>query len=111
MPPAALATIIAKIKDNTISGKIGKQVFDACWAGETDDVEAYIVKHDLAQVPDDSALNPFIDKIIADNPKQVEQFKAGKTKLMSFFVGQVMKETGGKANPAQVNEIISAKLS
>ena len=111
LSPAALATIIAKIKDNTISGKIGKQVFDAYWAGETDDVEAYIVKHDLAQVSDDSALEPLIDKIIADNPKQVEQFKAGKTKLMSFFVGQVMKETGGKANPAQVNEIISAKLS
>ena len=111
LPPEALAAIIAKIKDSTISGKIGKQIFEAYWAGETNDVEGYISENDLAQVSDDSALEPLIDKIIADNPKQVEQYKGGKTKLMGFFVGQVMKETGGKANPAQVNELIAAKLS
>ena len=99
LPPAALATIIAKIKDNTISGKIGKQVFDACWAGETDDVEAYIVKHDLAQVSDDSALEPLIDKIIADNPKQVEQFKAGKTKLTELLCRPGHERNGRKSEP------------
>lgn len=111
VPPAALSTIISKIKDGTISGKIAKQIFDAYWEGATNDVDAYISENDLGQVSDDSALEPLIDKIINDNPKQVEQYKGGKTKLMGFFVGQVMKETGGKANPAQVNEILSAKLN
>ncbi len=111
VPPAALSSIIAKIKDNTISGKIAKQIFDAYWEGKTDNVDQYIEENDLAQVSDDSALEPLIDKIINDNPKQVEQYRGGKTKLMGFFVGQVMKETGGKANPAQVNEIIASKLA
>lgn len=108
--PDALSRIITLIKDNSISGKIGKQVFDAYWEGKTKDIDAYIADNDLSQVSDDSALEPLIDRIIADNPKQVEQFRDGKTKLMGFFVGQIMKESGGKANPAQVSEMLSSKL-
>lgn len=109
--PETLSDIINRIKDNSISGKIAKQVFDAIWTGEANDVATYISDHNLSQVSDDSELEPLIDKIISDNPKQVEQFKGGKTKLMGFFVGQVMKETGGKANPAQVNQLLTAKLN
>ncbi|MFN3238505.1 MAG: Asp-tRNA(Asn)/Glu-tRNA(Gln) amidotransferase GatCAB subunit B, partial [Pseudomonadales bacterium] len=109
--PDALSSLITRIKDNTISGKIAKQIFDALWGGEATDVDDYIEVNNLGQVSDDSALEPLIDKIIADNPKQVEQYQGGKTKLLGFFVGQVMKETGGKANPAQVNQLLTSKLS
>ncbi len=60
---------------------------------------------------DSSALEPIVDQIIQDNPKQVEQFRAGKTKVLGFFVGKVMKQTGGKANPKQVNELVISRLS
>lgn len=106
----ALATLIKRIKDETISGKIAKQVFSALWTGETDSVDAYIEAQGLKQVSDSGSLEPIIDAIIDANPKQVEQYKAGKTKLLGFFVGQVMKETGGKANPQQVNELVRARL-
>ncbi len=108
--PEALGSIISRIKDGTISGKIAKTVFDALWTGEAASVDDYINQQGLTQVSDSSELNPIIDRIIADNPAQAEQFRAGKTKLLGFFVGQVMKETGGKANPQQVNEIVSARL-
>lgn len=108
--PTTLSEIILRIKDNTISGKIAKQIFDALWEGQASDVGKYIEDNNLAQVSNDAELGPLIDKIVADNPKQVEQFRGGKTKLMGFFVGQVMKETGGKANPAQVNQLLSEKL-
>ena len=80
------------------------------WQTPGTDPEQYISENSLAQVSDSSELEPLIDKIIQDNQKQAEQYRAGKTKLMGFFVGQVMKETGGKANPQQVNELIKAKL-
>jgi aspartyl-tRNA(Asn)/glutamyl-tRNA(Gln) amidotransferase subunit B len=110
LTPDALSHLIMRIKDNTISGKIAKQIFDALWSGEAKDVDGYIEAKNLGQVSDDSALEPLIDKIIADNPKQVAQYRDGKTKLLGFFVGQVMKETGGKANPAQVNQLLTGKL-
>ena len=108
--PEQLAAIIQKIGAGVISGKIAKSVFEAVWDGEAIDVDEYIETNDLTQVSDDSALAPMIDQIISDNPKQVEQYLAGKTKLIGFFVGQVMKQTGGKANPQQVNDLLMAKL-
>jgi len=74
-------------------------------------VDDYIDANDLKQVSDSGALEPLIDKIISNNPKQVKQFLKGKSKLLGFFVGQVMKETAGKANPQQVNEMVKRKLS
>ena len=107
----ALGTLIARIVDGTISGKIAKTVFEALWKGEATDTDDYIAAKGLKQVSDSSALEPVIDAVIADNPAQVEQYRAGKTKLLGFFVGQVMKQTGGKANPQQVNELVTRKLA
>jgi aspartyl-tRNA(Asn)/glutamyl-tRNA(Gln) amidotransferase subunit B len=108
--PEALGTIVARIKDGTISGKIAKTVFSALWEGKASSVDEYIQAEGLLQVSDNDALEPIVDRIISDNPKQVEQYRAGKTKVLGFFVGQVMKETGGKANPQQVNELVVSKL-
>lgn len=106
----ALGTLVARIEDGTISGKIAKQIFDALWNGSASDVDSYINTEGLKQVSDSSSIEPIVEKVIAENPGQVEQYRGGKTKLLGFFVGQVMKETGGKANPQQVNEIIKARL-
>jgi len=105
-----LAGLLARIHDNTISGKIAKQVFEAMWAGEgsADDI---IEAKGLKQITDSSAIEAVVDKIIEANPGQVAEYKAGKDKLIGFFVGQVMKETKGQANPGQVNQILKAKLS
>ena len=104
-----LAGMIKRIKDNTISGKIAKEVFEAMWQGEGD-ADAIIDSRGLKQITDSGAIESVLDEIIAANPKQFEQLKGGKTKLMGFFVGQVMKQTQGKANPAQVNELLKKKL-
>ncbi len=104
-----LAGMIIRIKDNTISGKIAKEVFDAMWQGEGD-ADAIIDSRGLKQITDSSAIESVLDEIIAANPKQFEQLKGGKDKLMGFFVGQVMKQTQGKANPAQVNALMKKKL-
>ena len=109
VPAEETGYLISCIQDQSISGKIAKTVFDALWQGEAS-AKAYIEKNDLLQVSDSSELEPLINTIIANNPKQAEQFRAGKTKLMGFFVGQVMKETQGKANPQQVNELLNEKL-
>lgn len=106
-----LGQIINRIKDSTISGKIAKAVFAALWNGDADSADDYIEKEGLIQVSDSGELEPIIDSIIAANPKQAEQYRNGKTKLLGFFVGQVMKETGGKANPQQVNELVRSKLN
>jgi len=105
-----LAGLLARIHDNTISGKIAKQVFEAMWAGEgsADDI---IEAKGLKQITDSSAIEAVVDKIIEANPGQVAEYKAGKDKLIGFFVGQVMKETKGQANPGQVNQVLKAKLS
>jgi len=105
----AYAGLISRIKDNTISGKIAKDVFDAMWNGEgsADDI---IESKGLKQITDSGAIEAMVDEVIAGNPGQFEQLKAGKDKLMGFFVGQVMKASKGKANPAQVNELMRKKL-
>jgi len=106
----ALAGLLTRIEDNTISGKIAKQVFEAMWDGEgsADDV---IEAKGLRQITDNSAIEAVVDKVIEANPGQVAEYRAGKDKLIGFFVGQVMKETRGQANPGQVNQILKDKLS
>ncbi len=106
---AQLAGLIARIQDNTISGKIAKQVFDAMWSGEGD-ADQVIAARGLKQITDTGAIEAMIDAIIAANPQQVEQYRAGKEKVFGFFVGQVMKQSQGKANPQQVNALLQDKL-
>ncbi len=103
------AGLLARIKDNTISGKIAKDVFDTMW-NEGSEADSIIESKGLKQINDTGALEAMVDKVIADNPNQVEQFKAGKEKLMGFFVGQIMKQTQGKANPGQINQLLKKKL-
>lgn len=105
----ALAGLIKRIEDKTISGKIAKEVFEAMFNGEGS-ADQIIEQKGLKQITDSSAIEAIIDQIIADSPQQVEQYRGGKDKLFGYFVGQVMKQTQGKANPAQVNEILKSKL-
>jgi aspartyl-tRNA(Asn)/glutamyl-tRNA(Gln) amidotransferase subunit B len=105
----ALAGLLRRIGDETISGKIAKEVFEAMWAGEGE-ADEIIEARGLKQITDTGAIEAVIDRVLADNPGQLEQYRAGKDKLFGFFVGQVMKATGGKANPAQVNQVLRAKL-
>ena len=107
--PAALRGLLARIVDATISGKIAKDVFEAMWTeGKTaDDI---IEAKGLKQITDSSAIEGVIDAIMAANPKQLADYRSGKDKLFGFFVGQVMKATGGKANPTQLNDLLKAKL-
>ena len=107
--PAQLGGMLQRISDQTISGKIAKQVFEAMWNGEGD-ADTVIEKHGLKQVTDTGAIEAMIDEVIAANPQQVEQYQGGKDKLLGFFVGQVMKASKGKANPEQVNELLKQKL-
>jgi len=104
-----LSGLLARISDNTISGKIAKQVFEELWQS-TSTADEIIVAKGLKQITDTGAIEAIIDKIIADNPGQVEQYRSGKDKVFAFFVGQVMKEMQGKANPAEVNKMLKAKL-
>lgn len=104
-----LGGMIKRIADNTISGKIAKQVFDAMWKGEGD-ADAIIEKQGLKQITDTGAIEKIIDDIIANNMDQVEQYRSGKEKVFGFFVGQVMKVSKGKANPQQVNQLLKDKL-
>ncbi|MBV1876895.1 MAG: Asp-tRNA(Asn)/Glu-tRNA(Gln) amidotransferase subunit GatB [Pseudomonadales bacterium] len=106
-----LGFLIARIQDQSISGKIAKTVFEALWRNEATSAQDFIKANNLSQVSDINALEPLISKVLEDNIKQVEQFRAGKTKLMGFFVGQIMKQTQGKANPKQLNEILLQKLN
>lgn len=105
-----LAGMIKRIEDNTISGKIAKEVFEAMWAGDGD-ADTVIDKKGLKQITDSSAIEALVDEVIANNPGQAAEFKAGKEQLMGFFVGQIMKASKGKANPGQVNQILKQKLS
>ena len=104
-----LAGLLVRISDNTISGKIGKQVFEALWQS-TASADDIIAEQGLKQITDTGAIEAIIDKIIADNLGQVEQYRSGKDKVFGFFVGQVMKEMQGKANPAEVNKMLKEKL-
>ncbi|MHB1949696.1 MAG: Asp-tRNA(Asn)/Glu-tRNA(Gln) amidotransferase subunit GatB [Gammaproteobacteria bacterium] len=106
---AELGKLILRIADNTISGKIAKTIFEAMWNKEGD-VDNIIEKRGLKQVTDTGAIEALVDKIIAANPQQLADYRAGKEKLFGFFVGQAMKESGGKMNPQQLNEMLKKKL-
>jgi aspartyl-tRNA(Asn)/glutamyl-tRNA(Gln) amidotransferase subunit B len=107
--PAQLSGLLARIVDQTISGKIAKEVFEAMWS-EGQSADAIIDAKGLRQITDSSAIEGVIDAVIAANPKQLADYRSGKDKLFGFFVGQAMKATGGKANPAQLNELLKRKL-
>ena len=103
--PAALAQLLARIADGTISGKIAKDVFDAMWAGEGD-ADAIIERKGLRQISDEGAIEKLVDDVIAANPAIVAEFRAGKEKAFNSLVGKAMAASKGKANPAQVNAIL-----
>ena len=107
--PAGLKGLLARIVDATISGKIAKDVFEAMWS-EGKSADADHRGKGLKQITDSGAIESVIDAVIAANPKQLADYRAGKDKLFGFFVGQVMKAMGGKANPAQLNDLLKAKL-
>ncbi|MDE2598214.1 MAG: Asp-tRNA(Asn)/Glu-tRNA(Gln) amidotransferase subunit GatB [Rhodocyclaceae bacterium] len=108
--PAQLAGIVQRIVDNTISNKIGRDVFDALWNGEGKDADAVIEAKGLKQITDTGAIEAIIDEVLAANSKSVEEFRAGKDKAFNALVGQAMKATKGKANPQQVNDLLKKKL-
>jgi len=106
-----LGGLLARISDNTISGKIAKKVFEALWAEEGKDADSIIEQKGLKQVTDSGAIEALVDEVIANNPSQLAEYRAGKEQLLGFFVGQVMQASRGKANPAQVNQLLKAKLA
>ena len=108
---AQLGGLLTRISDNTISGKIAKKVFEALWNGEGKDADSVIADKGLKQVTDSGAIEALIDDVIANNPDQLAEYRAGKEQLLGFFVGQVMQASRGKANPAQVNQLLKAKLA
>jgi aspartyl-tRNA(Asn)/glutamyl-tRNA(Gln) amidotransferase subunit B len=107
--PEALGALLDKIEDGTISGKIAKDVFDAVWSGEGD-VAKIIEERGLEQISDSASIAALVDQVIAANPDQAEQYRGGKTQVLGFLVGQVMKASQGKANPQQVNAMLRQKL-
>ena len=109
VPATALAGLLARIGDDTISGKLAKEVFEAMWS-EGRAADEIIDARGLRQITDTGAIEQAIDAIMAANPKQLAEYRSGKDKLFGFFVGQVMKATQGKANPAQLNELLKRKL-
>ncbi len=110
LPAERLAGLLVRLSDRTISGKIAKEVFELMWStGATAD--SVIESKGLRQITDSGAIERAIDEVMVRNPAQLADYRAGKDKLFGFFVGQVMKATGGKANPAQLNELLRKKLS
>jgi len=105
-----LAGLVLRIVDATISGKIAKEIFEAMWESGAS-ADAVIEQQGLRQITDTGAIEAAIDEVMARNPGQLADYRSGKDKLFGFFVGQVMKATGGKANPAQLNELLKAKLA
>jgi len=110
MSAARLAGLLKRISDQTVSGKLAKEVFEAMWTAGTE-ADAVIAERGLKQITDSGAIERAIDEVMQKNPGQLAEYRAGKDKLFGFFVGQVMKATGGKANPAQLNELLRKKLS
>jgi aspartyl-tRNA(Asn)/glutamyl-tRNA(Gln) amidotransferase subunit B len=110
LPAVRLAGLLQRIADQTISGKIAKEVFESMWA-DGSGADAVIESRGLRQITDTTAIERVIGEVLAKNPGQLAEYRAGKDKLFGFFVGQVMKATGGKANPAQLNELLKKKLS
>jgi aspartyl-tRNA(Asn)/glutamyl-tRNA(Gln) amidotransferase subunit B len=109
VPARALAGLLTRIRDGTISGKIAKDVFDAMWSGEGA-ADAIIERKGLKQISDEGAIATIVDDVIAANPAIVAEFKAGREKAFNSLVGKAMAATKGKANPAQVNAILRQKL-
>jgi aspartyl-tRNA(Asn)/glutamyl-tRNA(Gln) amidotransferase subunit B len=117
VPPAVLSALLQRVADGTISNNAAKQVFDALWhapaAAQTDalaQVDAVIAAKGLRQMNDSGALQAIVEQVIAANPKNVAEYRAGKDKAFNALVGQVMKATQGKANPQQVNELLKRAL-
>ncbi|WPC66690.1 Asp-tRNA(Asn)/Glu-tRNA(Gln) amidotransferase subunit GatB [Rhodoferax ferrireducens] len=107
---AQLGLLITRIVDGTLSNNAAKQVLDALWAGESPDVDAVIESKGLKQMNDSGALEKIVDDVLAANPKNIEQYKAGNSKALNALVGQIMKGSQGKANPQQVNDLLRKKL-
>jgi aspartyl-tRNA(Asn)/glutamyl-tRNA(Gln) amidotransferase subunit B len=110
LSPARVAGLLQRIVDGTISGKMAKEVFEAMWASGSD-ADSVIAEKGLKQISDPAAIEQAIDAVMAKSPGQLADYRAGKDKLFGYFVGQVMKATGGKANPAQLNELLKKKLA
>ncbi|MBL8445873.1 MAG: Asp-tRNA(Asn)/Glu-tRNA(Gln) amidotransferase subunit GatB [Zoogloeaceae bacterium] len=108
--PIQLAGLVIRIADNTVSNAIAKKIFEALWQGEGASADEIIDTQGLKQVTDSGAIEALVDEVLAANPKSVEEFRAGKEKAFNALVGQVMKASKGKANPAQVNELLRRKL-
>jgi aspartyl-tRNA(Asn)/glutamyl-tRNA(Gln) amidotransferase subunit B len=111
VPAKTLAALIARIQDGTVSNNAARQVFDALWTGEASDVDAVIEAKGLKQVNDTGALEKIVDEVIAANAANVEQVRAGRDKAFNALVGQAMKASKGKADPAQVNKLLKKKLA
>ncbi len=107
--PGMLAELIDRIEDGTISGKIAKDVFRSMWNGEGTADELIETKA-LRQITDSGELEKVVDDVLSRSREQIEQYRGGQTKVLGYFVGQVMKATQGKANPQQVNELLKQKL-
>jgi aspartyl-tRNA(Asn)/glutamyl-tRNA(Gln) amidotransferase subunit B len=108
--PELLAKLIGRISDGTISNNAAKQVFESLWSGEANDVDAVIEAKGLKQVSDTGAIEAILDEVLAANQKSVDEYRSGKDKAFNALVGQAMKATKGKANPALVNELLKKKL-
>ncbi|WP_422099644.1 Asp-tRNA(Asn)/Glu-tRNA(Gln) amidotransferase subunit GatB [Variovorax sp.] len=108
---AQLGQLVKRIADGTLPNNAARQVFEALWTGEGSDVDAIIEAKDLKPMNDAGALDAILDEVIAKNAKNVEEYRGGKEKALNGLVGQVMKASGGKANPAQVTELLKAKLA
>jgi aspartyl-tRNA(Asn)/glutamyl-tRNA(Gln) amidotransferase subunit B len=108
--PESLGVLLRRIADGTLSGKLAKEVFDAMWAGEGE-ADEVIERRGLRQISDSDAIERLVDEVLAANARQVADYRAGKEKAFNSLVGQVMKASRGKANPAQVNEVLRRKLA
>lgn len=110
VPPDALAELLRRIRDRTVSNSMAKQVFEAMWLGEGS-ADEIIERHGWRQLDDTEALSRMIDDVVANNPTQVAQYKAGKEKVFGFFVGLLMKETKGQADPQRLNDLLRERLA
>jgi len=108
--PSQLAELIELVEKGVISGKIAKAVFGECWSSGKNPHDI-VNAQGLGLISDESALEAVIDRVLSSNEKSVNEYKAGKTKLLGFFVGAIMKETKGQASPEVVNKILSKKLN
>ena len=109
--PSDLAELVDMLGENTINGKQAKEIFIKMLDGESGTPREIADKFGMKQMTDTGAIESIVDEVIAKNPAQVEQYKSGKVGLLGFFVGNIMKATGGTANPAVVNEILRNKLA